>query len=70
MPEQLWFTAILNRYLAGPVTHFLLAVHVKPHYAQAPISNSVAMELLVFVFLLIVFAIVRAQLSVERPGGL
>jgi len=70
MPEQLWFTEILNRHLAGPVTQLLRAVHVEPHYAQAPISNSVAMELLVFVFLLIVFAMVRAQLSVERPGGL
>ena len=70
MPEQLWFTEILNRYLAGPVTALLHMVHFEPKYAQAPISNSVAMEFLVFVFLLLLFILVRSGLSVERPGGL
>lgn len=70
MPEQLWFTEILNRYLAGPVTALLQAVHFQPKYPQAPISNSVAMEFLVFVFLLLLFVLVRSGLSVERPGGL
>ena len=70
MPEQLWFTEILNRYLAGPVTALLQMVHFQPKYPQAPISNSVAMEFLVFVFLLLLFVLVRSGLSVERPGGL
>lgn len=70
MPEQLWFTEILNRYLAGPVTALLHMVHFQPKYPLAPISNSVAMEFLVFVFLLLLFVLVRSGLSVERPGGL
>ncbi len=70
MPEQLWFTEILNRYLAGPVTSLLQAVHFQPKYPMAPISNSVAMEFLVFVFLLLLFVLVLSGLSVERPGGL
>ena len=70
MPEQLWFTEILNRLFGGPVTAFLRALHIEPKYAQAPISNSFAMELLVFAFLLILFLLVRSRLSVESPGGL
>ncbi len=70
MPEQLWFTEILNRYLAGPVTALLQAVHVQPQYPQAPITNAVAMELLVTAFLLLVFVLIRMRLSVSDPGGL
>lgn len=70
MPEQLWFTEILNRLFGGPVTAFLRALQIEPKYAQAPLSNSFAMELLVFAFLLILFLLVRSRLSVESPGGL
>jgi F-type H+-transporting ATPase subunit a len=70
MPEQLWFTAILNRYLAGPVTASLQAVHVTPKYPEAPITNAAAMEVLVFAFLLLLFVLVRMRLSAENPGGL
>jgi F-type H+-transporting ATPase subunit a len=70
MPEQLWFTEILNRLLANPVTALLRAVHVEPKHPAAPISNSFAMELLVFGLLLLMFLLLRSRLSVERPGGL
>ncbi len=70
MPEQLWFTEILNRLFAGPVTALLRMLGLHPKYAQAPISNSFAMEVLVFFFLLVVFLLVRSRLSVESPGGL
>lgn len=70
MPEQLAFTRILNHLLAQPVTALLTALHFPPHYPQAPISNSTAMEVLVFGFLLLAFILVRSQLSVEKPGAL
>jgi len=70
MPEQLWFTEILNRLLAGPVTALLRALHIEPKHPAAPIPNSFAMELLVFGFLLLLFLMVRSRLSVDRPGGL
>ncbi|HET7184056.1 MAG TPA: F0F1 ATP synthase subunit A [Terriglobales bacterium] len=70
MPEQLPFTALLNRIFAGPVDALLRAVHLPPEYPQAPISNAVAMEILVVGFLILVFLLVRASLSVERPGGI
>jgi F-type H+-transporting ATPase subunit a len=70
MPEQLWFTALLNRYLAGPVDALMNAFHVAPRYPQAPIPNYVAMEILVFVVLVLFFLIARMGLSVEKPGAL
>jgi len=70
MPEQLWFTEILNRLFAGPVTALLLRLGITPKHADAPITNAFAMEVLVFGFLLIVFLLVRSRLSVESPGGL
>src|ERR1700694_1703085 len=70
MPEQLWFTEILNHLFAGPVTGLLRALHIESQYPQAPVSNAVAMELLVFLFLVLLFVLVRASLSVEKPGAL
>jgi len=70
MPEQLWFTAFLNRLFAGPVTSLLEALHITPQYPQAPISNAVAMELLVFLLLVVLFLVARSRLSVENPGAL
>ena len=70
MPEQLWFTEILNHLFASPVTSLLRQIGIEPKYPTAPIPNSLAMELLVFSFLLILFLLVRSRLSVDDPGGL
>ncbi|HZP18013.1 MAG TPA: F0F1 ATP synthase subunit A [Terriglobales bacterium] len=70
MPEQLWFTEILNHAFAGPVTALLRALHIEPEFPQAPISNAAAMEVLVLGVLLVTFLLVRSRLSVESPGGL
>ena len=70
MPEQLWFTAFLNQLFAGPVVGLLRALHIEPKHPQAPVTNAVAMELLVFLFLIILFALVRSRLSVDKPGAL
>src|ERR1700739_3444808 len=70
MPEQLWFTAILNRLFASPVTSLLRLLHIEPKHTAAPIPNSFAMEILVFGFLLLLFFLLRSRLSVDRPGAL
>jgi F-type H+-transporting ATPase subunit a len=70
MPEQLWFTEILNRFLAGPVTAMLGLLHITPKHPQAPITNSFAMELLVALLLIAVFLLLRSRLSVDSPGAL
>lgn len=70
MPEQLWFTQILNHLFAGPVTALLHGLGIQVKHPEAPITNSFAMEFLVFSFLLVLFFMVRSRLSVESPGGL
>ena len=70
MPEQLPFTAFLNRLFAGPVDALLDALHFHPRHPQAPIPNGVAMEVLVVLILVLLFVLVRSRLSVENPKGI
>src|SRR5262249_35766129 len=70
MPEQLWFTKVLNHYFGALTTALLHHLGINPTYPLAPIPNFVAMEILVVLILLAFFIAVRASLSVEKPGGL
>lgn len=70
MPEQLWFTQILNRLFGTAVTGLLEALKIHPRHPQAPIPNSLAMEILVLLVLVVLFLLVRARLSVDKPGTL
>ncbi|HZS26508.1 MAG TPA: F0F1 ATP synthase subunit A [Candidatus Angelobacter sp.] len=69
--EQLWITALLNRALGGPVNAILQTLPPVFHPADpsAPISNAVAVEIMVIAILLLIFIWVRSRLSVEKPGG-
>ncbi len=71
--HELWFTALLNRYLAGPAEMVLnLAARLGLpglHPGQGrPWTNYLAMEILVILLLMIAAAVLRTRLSVERPG--
>jgi F-type H+-transporting ATPase subunit a len=77
MPEQLWFTKFLNHYFGAMMTsllrhlsHIFRCPGIQPTFPDAPISNAVAMELLVVLILIAFFSAVRASLSVENPGRL
>ena len=70
MHEQDPITAFLNRHFGDLATQLLHAVHVQPYNAQAPITETFAMELLVLLLLLIFFILVRVSLSVENPGSI
>jgi F-type H+-transporting ATPase subunit a len=70
MPEQLWITELLNRYFGGVANAILNAVHVPSAHPQAPITNYVAMQILVAVLLLLTFLLLRVRLSVDNPGPL
>ncbi len=69
MPEQLPFTALLNRLFGGAANALLDALHIQ-HDARGPISNAVAMQVLVVAVLIVLFLLVRARLSIDKPGGL
>jgi F-type H+-transporting ATPase subunit a len=68
--EQLAFTEFLNRIFGGAVLSLLHALNIQPANPVAPIPNNVAMEVLVFLFLMTFFVAVRMRLSVDSPGGL
>jgi len=68
--EQLVFTEFLNHLLGRPVLALLSLLGIKPDNPAAPITNPFAMEVLVVGFLTITFLLVRARLSVDRPGAL
>jgi F-type H+-transporting ATPase subunit a len=70
MPHQLWITALLNKYFAGVANAILGVFHLESPHPEAPIPNYVAMQIVVFVFLVLVFVLVRSRLSVENPGHL
>jgi F-type H+-transporting ATPase subunit a len=67
--EQLPVTHFFNSFLAGPANAVLNAVHHPAENPAAPISNWMAMEILVVLILIALFLFVRARLSVESPGG-
>ncbi|HZD30630.1 MAG TPA: F0F1 ATP synthase subunit A [Candidatus Angelobacter sp.] len=70
MPEQLWITAFLNKYFAGVADAILAVFHIHVPYPQAPIANYVAMQIVVFFLLILVFIAFRTSLSVENPNPL
>ena len=77
MEHELWFTAILNKLFAHPVSAVLVMISGVPHMAFVrpadplhPIPNYVAGEVLVFLVIVIGAVILRSRLSVTNPGKL
>jgi F-type H+-transporting ATPase subunit a len=72
MQGQLWFTELLNHAFAKPVNAVLQALPpvFHPENPDAPIPNHVAMEVLVVIFLIVLFMLIRSRLSVDKPGAL
>ncbi|HKT48698.1 MAG TPA: F0F1 ATP synthase subunit A [Candidatus Angelobacter sp.] len=72
MHDELWFTALLNHAFAGPVNALLQSLPPVFHPAnpEAPITNAVAMEVLVVAFLILLFLAIRSTLKVDKPGWL
>src|SRR5215469_3228145 len=69
MPEQeLWLTKLLNDHAAG-VANFFLSLAQFPAQ-ERPWTNWISMELLVIAILVVLVALVRTRLSVDKPGTL
>lgn len=64
------FTVLLNKLFAVPAVALMHLFGAHPHNPAAPIPNFVAMEILVALVLIVFFALVRATLSVDKPGAL
>lgn len=73
MPEhevELWATRLFNEYLGAPLTSFLTAIGRPPADPAHPWENWITMEVLVVIIIMVLFAVLRSRLSVDRPGKL
>jgi F-type H+-transporting ATPase subunit a len=75
MEHELWFTGLLNKLLAVPVSALLVEVSrlhgmawVRPADPAHPIPNYVAMEVMILLLLIAAALTLRRRLSVENPG--
>ena len=70
MEHELWITAPFNRFLAAPANAFLNAVGLRAEDPAHPWANWLAIEIVVVVLTILIFAFLRSRLSVDRPGKL
>jgi F-type H+-transporting ATPase subunit a len=66
--HELWVTALFNDHLAG-LGNAVLAAVGQPVHAR-PWANFMTMQLLVAGIIVVLFALLRPRLSMDRPGGL
>src|SRR5271169_14909 len=64
-----WLTHLVNQILGAPALALLTALHIKPSYPDTPIPEHVVMALTVLVVGTVLALLLRARLSVERPGA-
>ena len=62
-------TKLINWLLGKPAAALLSALHIDPENPQYPIPNHIAMEFVVFAFVVVFFLWLKSRLSVDRPGG-
>jgi F-type H+-transporting ATPase subunit a len=68
--HELWFTKLLNDYLAGPANAVLSIAGMQAADPARPWANFIAMEILVALIIVVLFAIIKSSLSVDKPGKL
>lgn len=68
MEHELWFTALLNRLLGQPLGSLLEWLGIHAESPAHPITNHLAMQVLVVLILVVLLSWVRRRLSVDRPG--
>ena len=70
MEQELGLTRLFNNFLAGPANAILGMFNITAENAARPWQNWLVMELLVVALLMITVAILKAKLSVDKPGTL
>jgi F-type H+-transporting ATPase subunit a len=67
---ELWITRLFNDYLAGIGNAMLSVVGVHAENPARPWANFITMQILVALAIIVLFAILRPRMSVDRPGKL
>jgi F-type H+-transporting ATPase subunit a len=68
--HELWLTQLFNNHLAGLGNAILTLFRVIPGNPARPWENFIVMQLMVVTLIVVLFAYLRSQLSVESPGKL
>jgi F-type H+-transporting ATPase subunit a len=68
--HDLWITKLFNDHLAGLATAILNTVHYQAENPARPWANFITMQILVALIVVVLFAILRPRLSMDRPGKL
>src|SRR5215475_7278809 len=66
--SELWITKIFNDYLAGAGNAILSLAGVHAENPARPWANFVTMQLVVAIIIVVLFALLRPRLSVDKPG--
>jgi F-type H+-transporting ATPase subunit a len=67
MHHELWFTALLNKYFSAPAEWILSLGGYHAEHGK-PWSNGHAMLVLAVIIVMVLAAVLRSQLSTDRPG--
>lgn len=70
MEHEILITRLFNDYLGGVGKSILEAIGVHAHNMDRPWTNWMTMQLLVAAIIIVVFAILRPKLSMDKPGKL
>ncbi|MFN7918782.1 MAG: F0F1 ATP synthase subunit A [Bryobacteraceae bacterium] len=70
MEHELGITKFFNDNLAGLGNTFLSLVGQHAHNPERPWANSITVQILVAVVMMAIFAILKPQISMDRPGKL
>ena len=68
--HEAWLTRLFNAHLAGLGNWLLALFHQQAANAAEPWADFMVMQLTVALLLIILFAILRSQLSVDKPSSL
>jgi len=68
--HELWITALFNDHLAGVGNAALSLVGMHAEHADRPWANFVTLQFVVFLLLVALFGIMKARLSLDKPGSM
>lgn len=67
--HEAWLTKLFNLYFAGVGNWLLALFHQKALNPEEPWADHMVMQLVVALILILLFAILRSRLSVDKPGA-
>ncbi len=66
--EEIWLTRLFNEHLAGLGNAILGLFNIHAENPQHPWQNYIVMQILVALLIVVTFALLRSQLSVDKPS--